>query len=579
MKNIMDALTLKKDEIKKLSIYLVFITATLALFNLSFTTVNKGFHKASMNIGPDTILTPDNSGLLSQKVTCILIDTFNVKWFGTDKGISRFDGTNWDTISDKNYLLNNKINKIAYERTSYGHEIWVATDGGLSVASFNVDGITSATTYTTSNTILLNDTVTTVGVDILHNRWIGTKSGINVFKGSSWDSIRTFYNADNTEMEFKSVIINGFGSYEKDSMAYISTYGGGILRYSYDAIDGFTGASTMGNPWSGLNTNDVNTICIYDTTQYVGATDGFYIHEGNHCKENWTYYSTAEGLISGFVRAVEVDDSGAIWIGTDAGLNIKKGKKWYTYEVSDGLVNSVINDIKKDKNGIIWVATDSGVQYFTSIPGRQTGGLLPIQSQNVIAMNVTSESTDLVWTNGDVGNRIAFIKAGSDGLVTPVNNTTYTADAEFGVGSEIDGWYCIYKGTGNSVTVTGLSSKTLYRVMVCEFSDNSGSEQYVTTEDIGNPANFTTLKTGVESITRDYFNIYPNPFGDQLTIKNIAGADKVDVSIYQQDSKLVLKNVFSGSEGTLNTSKLKSGTYIISIKDGQDIYSLKVIKK
>jgi len=95
--------------------------------------------------------TPDNSELLSEKVTSIFIDSFNVKWFGTDKGISRFDGTNWDNINDNNFLLNNNVKQIAYERSGFGHEIWIATDGGLSVAAFDIDGISSATTYSIDN--------------------------------------------------------------------------------------------------------------------------------------------------------------------------------------------------------------------------------------------------------------------------------------------------------------------------------------------------------------------------------------------------------------------------------------------
>lgn len=550
-----------------------------SFLNISYTPMKKVKMKGnSSDISIDTVYTPDNSGLLSKKVTCIFVDTFNVKWFGTDRGISRFDGTNWDSVTANDYLLNNFVNKIAYERTDYGHEMWIATAGGLSVASFDLDGVTSATTYTTDNAGILSDTVTAIGVDAVHGRWAGTKKGISIFKGSDWDTLLKFRDSNNNQHYFTSVSINGIESFNNNQQAFIATYGGGVLRYNYDDIDGFTGASTMGYPWSGFKTNNINSIRIYDTIQYFGASDGFYIHDGYSCRYNWAHYTTEEGLISNNVRAIEVDDSGAYWIGTDAGINIKKGKKWYTYITTDGLVNSVINDIRKDKDGTIWVATDGGVQYFTAIPGRQTGGFNPIQCRNVIAFNVTSNSTDLEWTIGDVGNRIVFAKTGNDGTTPLINNTTYTPNPVFGTGTEVNGWYCIYKGIGNSMTLSGLAPNTMYRVMVCEYSGTPGAEEYVTAEAVGNPANFTTMKVGINDYSNEEYTIYPNPVGSSLTIKGSLSST-AEISIYSSDGNLKMKSIHSGTETNMEVNHLTSGVYFIQIRNNQQISIYKIVKK
>jgi hypothetical protein len=528
-------------------------------------------------------LTFENSDLLSNKVSTIFIDSFDIKWFGTDKGISRYDGIQWDTLDINSTfpLLNNNVKKIAYERTGYGHEMWIATDGGLSVASFNIDGVTAATTYYKGGTEsgILSDTITTVGIDVLHNRWIGTKNGISIFGEAGWDSLKTYEDANFDEHDLTDVLITGVGSYVKDAMAYISTYGGGILRYNYNDIDGFSGASTLESEWSKLPSNYINSVTIVDTIQYYGSDGGLCKHNGPDTKHFWTFYSTDDGLISNKVRAVEVDNNGVIWIGTDQGLNIKNGKKWFTYITSDGLINPVINDIKKDFSGNIWIATNGGIEYFSSIPGRQTGGFDPIQTKNIIASNVTADLSDIEWTSGDEEQRVVFMKAGSDGLVTPIDNKTYHADNVFGLGDEENGWYCIYNGMDNKMTVTGLSANTMYRIMACEYSGSVGSEKYFKEEAVGNPANFTTLNTGIDLTVNDPFAIYPVPFQNYIKIKSTGSLSEFKITIFSLDGKLLYQTKLTANETTIHTSKLTAGNYILQISNGKENYNYKVVKK
>ncbi len=106
-----------------------------------------------------------------------------------------------------------------------------------------------------------------------------------------------------------------------------------------------------------------------------------------------------------------------------------------------------------------------------------------------------SSNTTANWTNGNGTSRAVFIKAAATGSPAPVDATTYTANTVFGSGTQIGatGWYCVYNGTGTSVTITGLSSNTNYQVMVVEYNGTAGSEQYLTTTGSGNPTNFTLV--------------------------------------------------------------------------------------
>jgi ligand-binding sensor domain-containing protein len=179
-------------------------------------------------------------------------------------------------------------------------------------------------------------------------------------------------------------------------MIFITTDSAGVLRYDFDLIDGFTGASAYGEQWTPLETNTVNSVTIIDTIQWFGTPFGAFKHYGNSTKLNWDIYNADSGLISLNVRAIEIDNDGNIWFGTDKGLSIKTESGWFQYPggiqasgltfmsgidtamitwingngiaEGTGLIHSVVNDIKKDFSGKIWVATDGGIEYFTEVP-------------------------------------------------------------------------------------------------------------------------------------------------------------------------------------------------------------------
>ena len=120
-----------------------------------------------------------------------------------------------------------------------------------------------------------------------------------------------------------------------------------------------------------------------------------------------------------------------------------------------------------------------------------------IQATNVMFSSVGATAATIDWTRGNGSGCVAFVKQASSGSAVPANNTTYTAGAVFGTGTQIGatGWYCVYNGSGTNITVTGLSPGTTYRVMVCEYDGVAGNEQYFTDTAAGNPANVTTNTT------------------------------------------------------------------------------------
>jgi hypothetical protein len=522
--------------------------------------------KINMNSDP---LTPQNSGLVSSKVNKIFIDSFDVKWFGTDKGISRFDGANWTTIDISNYLKNNTVNDIVYEKSGYGDEIWVATNGGLSVMSYNVDGVTSATTYIVGGpgSGIISDTVTAVGLDKNHIRWIATPKGINTYGANGWNTTNTYLNYDREDKNWDGLIVNSIASYNNDGSVYMGTSGQGVIRMSYSEVDGFTGASAMSSVWSGLWSDTIHSVAIYDTVQWYGTNQGVFAHFGPSTKNYWDFAITPwDGIINNVVYDTEKDNNGNIWIGTEKGLfimtqssnisvNPSVSQANINWTAGKGIVSSLpdkkINDIQKDLLGTIWVATTTGVETFSSVPA--------------------ATATDT--------KRVVFVTQSMNEPFIPSNGYTYIGKAEFGKGTAIGNWYCVYNGNGTTTDITGLTANSTYKVAVFDYSGQPGLEVYYYTESVNNQANFTTTIVGVDVFSTSNLKVYPIPFNDFLMLHFDESNDKsYKVTISNIDGKVFKKIVVDKNDRRIGTSELSKGIYLMRISDGETVKVIKIMK-
>ena len=121
--------------------------------------------------------TSSNSGLASNNVYAVAIDGAGNKWFGTDSGVSKFDGTNWTTYTSANGLARSAVHVIAID--SAGSR-WFGTGGG-GVSKF--DG-TNWTTYTTADGLASNN-IYAINIDSGGNKWFGTDAGVSKFDGTT----------------------------------------------------------------------------------------------------------------------------------------------------------------------------------------------------------------------------------------------------------------------------------------------------------------------------------------------------------------------------------------------------------
>ncbi|MEN6445176.1 MAG: T9SS type A sorting domain-containing protein [Candidatus Cloacimonas sp.] len=140
------------------------------------------------------------------------------------------------------------------------------------------------------------------------------------------------------------------------------------------------------------------------------------------------------------------------------------------------------------------------------------------QASGVTFSDVGPNRFTVSCTAGSAAQRIMFMKQKVGEVEnTPVdaaNGVFYTASTNWqDPGSQIGstGYYCIYKGTGNSVTVTGLSQNTTYTVEVMEYNYSDVTNTYIympspasaTKQTLPNtpPANLTFSDVGSSAFT------------------------------------------------------------------------------
>lgn len=118
------------------------------------------------------------------------------------------------------------------------------------------------------------------------------------------------------------------------------------------------------------------------------------------------------------------------------------------------------------------------------------------QASAVSFSNIQQSQMTISWTSGNAAKRVVFVKQGTGAISGLVNNTTYTASTDWSIkGSQAgsSGYYCIYNGTGNSVTLTGLNAATLYTIEVFEYNGLDGAQVYFTSTASNNPNQQLTL--------------------------------------------------------------------------------------
>jgi ligand-binding sensor domain-containing protein len=257
-------------------------------------------------------------------------------WVGTfGNGISKFDGTSWTTYTMKDGLPSDFISNLFV--TSDGN-LWVDTseyarnqepqqtgflgkfngnqwlkisEGGYYriVASLNNgfwtltdwNGLPNYYTYTMyfdgqkwKNETVKKELISAITVAPNGEVWIATDVGVYKFDGKTWQKIDPPWIGKTT------------------------------TRVTAIAV------STKGEIWFGFSYNPLSD--VYKCGMRMSYTEefGVYKYDG----ENWTHYTTENGLVDNKICAIAIDSQNTVWFGSfDNGISHFDGNKWTSYSI------------------------------------------------------------------------------------------------------------------------------------------------------------------------------------------------------------------------------------------------------
>ncbi len=338
-------------------------------------------------------------GLRSGNVSAVYAAPDGSLWFGTDAGVSSFDGHQWQTLGAADGLPADRVRAIA--QTGDG-AFWFATKtAGL---ARRLPGTKCCQTWSTPQGLPSNDVWALLPAAVSPDGhaepglWVGTAQGLVYLEGT-----RVLRDSPLADAPILALAAG------PDDALYVSTNGRGIWQRSragewrmvdgsapptgevfallveadgrlwagtqnglffYDSPSGSgQGGSWQRFPLAGLADGPVVFAVVQDRTGglWLGTDQGLFYDADARSDAapiaspavpgTVQWRARSDGLVSDYVRAMAFGGDGALWLGTIAGVGRYAGPIWQVIR-DDGLADQRINTILTDSAGRTWVGTE-----------------------------------------------------------------------------------------------------------------------------------------------------------------------------------------------------------------------------
>lgn len=357
-------------------------------------------------------------GLPQSTVYCGLQTSDGFMWLGTQEGLARFDGQNFQVFNraSTGVFLDNNMSVLFEDRQGV---LWVGTDKGLYF--FQNDQVI----HLGKGSDYAEIVVWSIVEQSDNSLWVATQNkGILIVRNGKVETAPASWNIENdviydlAPISAKATLVaaeKGLGIIENGELRWFGKKEGydfgiayvvevtqdgafwaalesGLLRYKAGEFTHFD--STNGLPYE-------NIYSLYGDQQgalWIGADYGLvrfrdgqfeseipnfeisfnpvnqvwedqqgnlWVGRSNNgvfqfCDVAIQTYSQQEGLVHNMVRAAVEDSEGAVWIGTERGLSIIKDSKLTSVTKKDGLPDDRVVSLAMDPVSGIWVGGREG---------------------------------------------------------------------------------------------------------------------------------------------------------------------------------------------------------------------------
>ena len=262
-------------------------------------------------------------GLSQNTVNAIIQDKYGFMWFGTQDGLNRFDGFEFEVFyaepEDPSSLSNDYIYNLFVDQQG---NLWVATRGG-GLNRFNYDTETfDHFQYLKRGSNANYHSIQQIIQPNPNELWLATHdAGIQIFNLRSQTFSPFIFNKEHQALLSQKIITSLL--LDKKNNLWLGTENNGLIKYS-------------------INTQSIE----------------YFKHNNQQ----------SDSLSDNQITSIYQDKSQTIWVATLNGLNKYQAKKnnfqrFMLHEGSQETSNYIaIRDIQEDKEQRLWLATSSGLQ-------------------------------------------------------------------------------------------------------------------------------------------------------------------------------------------------------------------------
>lgn len=303
--------------------------------------------KTSRSIG----VAPDfDTTLVSQYIRSIFQDSKGALWFGTiEEGVVRYDVQTLRYFATKEGFESQSV--FAINEDKFGN-LWFGTDRGL----YRYDGA-SFKKYAQSEGLRHTDiSRKSIMVDRLGNIWVGTHGGVYRYdpyrdgKGGYCFSLSTVF-----------PVMNVAGIMEdKAGNIWVASSDKGVFRYDGKAVTNFNGKTGLGGNYAGGLAQDRLGNMWFTTRNGICKFDG----------KTFTEITAKDGLGGTEIWGLLIEESGIIWITArgsttrfDPSLPFSDPGAFKVFTVADGL-NCCVQSMFQDRSGNVWWGAGQGLYRF-----------------------------------------------------------------------------------------------------------------------------------------------------------------------------------------------------------------------
>ena len=315
-------------------------------------------------------------GLPSNNCFYSMQDSKGYLWFGTDAGVSRFDGRRFENYTIDDGLPDNQIIQIKEDKKG---RIWfIAFNGEM---SYFLDGIIyNSNNDKTLQLLKFNAVVISMFQDSRDRLWFGTnKNMLFMFDGKSL----TKFVAKNTSNQFFFTYINedAKGRIWVYSDRSVKVFENGVFKrsedtplapLSYKTIMNLPDNSLLYIDKSGLNyrKGNKNVLLLNIDPYLLDSNPGYFFADHKDLwlsLKNGVYHLDSNGKGTNYLQGIATiqvikGTNDNMWFTTSDGIYMlpRKENRLFVIDKSNGLSSNKVKSITRDKKRNIWLGLGNG---------------------------------------------------------------------------------------------------------------------------------------------------------------------------------------------------------------------------